>query len=402
MFTTPWHKAYHPGQFFIHSKLGYRGIIAYAWNAPVYEFHEQQLGEENSTANSDPEHPSKNTDTGHAAVVTDENDALQSPQGDDKFDKLATAVKAGTSTTLGSIVQNSNYIKKEQQFYQVLVDERDVSEQLRSVAALIPNVGSDTISPTATSSFDYVDHRYILPYNASGTLAPNNNGLVHFDNSICSELFRMVEFRAIQSDTSGTTSDPESLGSLALPKNPCLKWNQSATERLSYSAIFKARTNGVEVTIIPFLLNTPQKDTDSEEDKGSDGGYRWAYSVMIENQSNSKITLVGRKWYTYDGPEDVDGDDMQTPTIDTGRGVVGKFPLLTPDRPVFVYSSVVQLSSDSGSAWGSFTFVEMAETRTPFEVMVPKVIFKAKPHQVQDGVTPHFSTGTPTKRSSKN
>ena len=63
---------------------------------------------------------------------------------------------------------------REQLYYQVLIDERDMSDEQRSVAAVIPNVGSIEEPGAECFAFDYVDHRHMLPYNPSGVVADDD------------------------------------------------------------------------------------------------------------------------------------------------------------------------------------------------------------------------------------
>lgn len=448
-FTTPWKRAYHPGQFFLHSKLGYRGIVVCTWSPDVIEYVDQSStsvqGDSDNMA--DGEVTSAPNVEGEQAAEVGHTDP-----GDERYAGLISVVD-GLQSSMQSVEKPPVSMTREQLYYQVLIDERDMSDQQRSVSAVIPNVGHDPHEfPVVCSAFDYVDHRHMLPYNPSAAALamslPEHSTTVgqqpadgrdqqkhlkssSFDNALFNELFQTVAFHNPSYSVTG---------SLAIPKSPMTRWNDAAAAKLKYSSIYRTTTNGVTVTVIPFLLNKDDSSAASQDIVATTGAdrtqrrYHWAYSVMIENTTDRKILLVSRTWHTIDGScdahaasprplrgvevDDVTGADTATDNksttenaeddsiearhlVDSGRGVVGQFPTLCPEQPIFLYSSTASLRCASGCSWGSFTFVEIedeTDRRTgSFQVNVPKFIFNANICATEEHI-PAFSTGVPTKR----
>ena len=102
------------------------------------------------------------------------------------------------------------------------------------------------------------------------------------------------------------------------------------------------------------------------------------------------------------GSGSTDGESQHL--VDTGRGVVKQFPTLSPDKAIFLYSSTASLRRSTGSSWGAYTFVEVAEgeqRRRSFQVNVPKFYLNANVGTCEDAVPP-FSTGVPTRSSGSN
>jgi len=228
------------------------------------------------------------------------------------------------------------------------------------------------------------------------------------------------------------------------------RWNDAAGTRLKHSAVYTAETNGVEVTVIPFLKDrdesnaarSQQQADELRDDGDGDNGdgdaidaivvlpprYEWTYSVMIENKMDRQIQLISRTWHTVDGegdalsislrqPQQAKDDSLENGNgeggsgstdgesqhlVDTGRGVAKQFPTLSPDKAIFLYSSTASLKRSTGSSWGSYTFVEVTEgeqRRKSFQVNVPKFHLNANVGSCEDEAPP-FSTGVPTRQSS--
>lgn len=488
-FTSPWKRSYHPGQFFIHSKLGYRGIVVYAWSPDLVRYvpHPKDALRNPSTPGGDgdaaasssamPTAGSAETHLQEKITHLEENikeagetvdkaeekvdkarHTLDTVDSDDKRHSVPTtngggeSGKAPTEPSLGQFKKLIETVEgsvanlkkperqdiamtREQLYYQVLIDERDMSDEQRSVAAVIPNVGSVEEPGAECFAFDYVDHRHMLPYNPSGVAQSGDDDrpVMNFDNSLFNDLFQTVEFN---------NSSYSVTGSLAIPKSPMTRWNDAAGTRLKYSSVYTTETNGVEVTVIPFLKDRGERNAARGQPKGgemeADGDgvvavatpprYEWTYSVMIENKTDRRIQLISRTWHTVDGdsdalslslrqPQQVTDDTIKNGNgeggsgstdgesqhlVDTGRGVVKQFPILSRDKAIFLYSSTASLRRSTGSSWGSYTFVEVAEgeqRRRSFQVNVPKFYLNANVGTCED-VVPPFSTGVPTRRSS--
>ena len=116
--------------------------------------------------------------------------------------------------------------------------------------------------------------------------------------------------------------------------------------------MYRAETEGIEVTVEPFYL-------DDRSDPG-ESHYVWAYRVTIANNSSTPAQLLRRYWKITDGNghvEEVAGD-----------GVVGEQPALRPGDS-YNYTSGCPLSTPSGIMVGHYTLAD-AEGRM-FDVAIP-------------------------------
>lgn len=83
--------------------------------------------------------------------------------------------------------------------------------------------------------------------------------------------------------------------------------------------------------------------------------HRWTYSVTIKNTTDRTVQLIESKWSKLDGG--IRNTSMQrNPDPDAvsqkhGHGVLGRFPILTPEKNIFKYSATVFLRRESGSLW---------------------------------------------------
>ncbi|MTI00240.1 Co2+/Mg2+ efflux protein ApaG [Roseibium sp. RKSG952] len=116
--------------------------------------------------------------------------------------------------------------------------------------------------------------------------------------------------------------------------------------------MYRAVTNGIEVSVEPYYL-----DDESAPEKSE---YIWAYMVEIKNISDQTVQLKNRYWRIMDGLGRV--EEVR------GPGVVGEQPVLAPGD-TYEYSSGCPLSTDSGFMEGSYEMERDDGTR--FDVAIP-------------------------------
>ncbi|MEI6715028.1 MAG: ApaG domain [Verrucomicrobiota bacterium] len=95
--------------------------------------------------------------------------------------------------------------------------------------------------------------------------------------------------------------------------------------------------------------------------------FPFVYFITILNESNTTVTIKGRKWIVTDAF----GDRV----VVEGDGVVGKFPTLTPGHQ-FSYNSYHVIGSDSAAEGAFFGITDSGDTvftRIPkFEMTAPQ------------------------------
>jgi ApaG protein len=115
--------------------------------------------------------------------------------------------------------------------------------------------------------------------------------------------------------------------------------NRASTSPEPLSTPFTASLDGVTIRVAPAFL---PGESEPEENK-----YFWAYTVEIENNRPTTITLRTRHW------DIVDMAGGRTSV--SGRGVVGQEPAIAPGGR-FRYTSGAPLSHPSGMMRGHYDF----------------------------------------------
>lgn len=116
--------------------------------------------------------------------------------------------------------------------------------------------------------------------------------------------------------------------------------------------MYRATTNGIEVTVEPFYLE--------ERSEPAEQRYFWAYRVTIANRGEIGVKLISRHWRITDAIGHL--EEVR------GPGVVGEQPELEPGDS-FQYTSGCPLSTSSGFMEGDYTM--RGETGQEFEVAIP-------------------------------
>lgn len=118
----------------------------------------------------------------------------------------------------------------------------------------------------------------------------------------------------------------------------------------------KAVTRNIAVSVETFF-----KDKGSRPDLGQ---YLFAYRITIRNQGDYTVQLMSRYWEIF--------DSCMERRIVEGEGVVGAQPVLEPGE-TFQYQSYCQLSSDTGTMRGYYTFQRQPD-ELEFEVEIPQFL----------------------------
>ncbi len=125
--------------------------------------------------------------------------------------------------------------------------------------------------------------------------------------------------------------------------------------------VYERKTRDVVVRVEPDFLD---EQSSPREDR-----YIWAYTVEIENQSDSPVQVVERCWNIADSRGQV--QEVR------GAGVVGEKPILQPGE-VFRYTSGAPLSAPSGMMHG--TYLMESESGERYDVDIP-VFLLDSPHE---------------------
>ncbi|MBA8837347.1 MULTISPECIES: Co2+/Mg2+ efflux protein ApaG [unclassified Ochrobactrum] len=116
--------------------------------------------------------------------------------------------------------------------------------------------------------------------------------------------------------------------------------------------MYRAVTQGIEVTVEPFYLE--------DESAPEDNRYVWGYRITIANNSSDTVQLQSRYWQITDANGRV--EEVR------GAGVVGEQPVLDPGDS-FQYSSGCPLTTSSGVMVGRYQMQN--PTGNTFEVDIP-------------------------------
>ncbi|MCK5745925.1 MAG: Co2+/Mg2+ efflux protein ApaG, partial [Oricola sp.] len=103
------------------------------------------------------------------------------------------------------------------------------------------------------------------------------------------------------------------------------------------SVTYERVTRGIRVSVSPTFL---EDQSDPEEPR-----YVWAYTVRINNESDTPVQLRTRYWRITDSRGQTD--------IVAGDGVVGEQPLIRPGEG-FEYTSGAPLATPSGLMVGAY------------------------------------------------
>jgi ApaG protein len=109
------------------------------------------------------------------------------------------------------------------------------------------------------------------------------------------------------------------------------------TEEILNLKPYYAITNNIAISVWPEFID--------HKISRAENLYVWAYHVVIENKSPSKIQLLNRHWKIIDEK----GNIQEV----SGEGVIGQKPIINPNSS-FQYTSGVHLNHPSGIMSGKY------------------------------------------------
>jgi len=124
---------------------------------------------------------------------------------------------------------------------------------------------------------------------------------------------------------------------------------------------FERRTHDVIVRV--------ESDYLDDQSSPAESRFIWAYTVEIENQSDTDLTVVERCWQIADSRGQVQNV--------RGAGVVGEQPVVKPGE-TFRYTSGAPLSAPSGMMLGNYSMQTPEGER--FDVDIPPFLLDS-PHE---------------------
>lgn len=218
-------------------------------------------------------------------------------------------------------------------YYQVLVDTRDNLHNLAICdVPYLKNPGKANFPLDLIPGMDYVSHNDIIPYT-SVELTPIYHDL--FEKFLVKDKNLLVGSKTLH------------------------KWQEFNHMWLEMGNVYIETTDSIRVTAIPFFLGVKTSVKPAV--------YWWRYSIRIENLEPEIAKLCERHWRIIS-----DG----TVTRQSGRGVVGREPVLSSEKPAFQYTSQVCLHAPRGHMWGTYLFEK--ENGDQFEVCIPAFALESK------------------------
>lgn len=118
-------------------------------------------------------------------------------------------------------------------------------------------------------------------------------------------------------------------------------------------------TRGIRVSVEVFFEGTYFKDYKLN--------YSYDYQVNIYNQGKEAVQLQSRHWEII--------DSLHPKIIIDGEGVIGKKPVVSPEKS-YTYKSGCLITSSVGAMHGHYNFINLATTKK-FRVYIPP--FKLSP-----------------------
>lgn len=327
---------YRPGQFFIHRRLGYRGVILYPWTAPTRKYHVGDLLACATSAREGPYEPE--AFLRDPAPLLDLRRSVDFPLfPPDPVINLLDAPIEITPRRVPVTASSGN-------FYQVLCSMDDIQDATMRVCTT-----NWTFVAGMIEGLDYVAHEDIIPY------VPSH---LRFKHNAFAGLFQPL--------TSRPSSDP----TMNLAPTPVhVKWMDASREVMSATEVTSLTSTvcGVTISVMPMVgIQVGKKMKEVEKRRNY-----WFYKVVVRNDGDEPIQLLQRTWLIVDGSGQVQGL--------TGRGVVGFCPKLTKEQRVFQYMSNVPLDTPSGLMGGFFSF--RREDSSPVHVFVPTFHLRTLPQE---------------------
>lgn len=110
----------------------------------------------------------------------------------------------------------------------------------------------------------------------------------------------------------------------------------------------------------PKIVITVNADYVPQQSSPTDNHFFFSYSVEIQNESQTPVTLLSRRWEITDG----NGNKQHS----QGVGVVGEQPVIAPGQS-YTYTSRALLKTPVGSMQGDYLFA--TESGNQFSTPIP-------------------------------
>jgi uncharacterized protein affecting Mg2+/Co2+ transport len=239
------------------------------------------------------------------------------------FSYPSSSVSAKSTFNTSNLQTPANASRNAGTYYQVFCDARDLVEAERKQGVHMWEHNSGL-----QGGVDYIDTNDIIPYY------PLNNK--DFRNGLFSLYFRRDSFWGNESSNSIKKNAKSILTS------DYSRWEHYHGSLVSQSNVYRMKTEDVQVTVIPFLSQVSQKESDLNQ---------WVYQVTIENHGKRNLQLVSRSWEVQDEHGQIQ------PAVE--ENVTGLTPVLSTRRRAFQYISQVTLASPVALMGGSLDFIEL-------------------------------------------
>ncbi|KAM3176411.1 hypothetical protein ACTXT7_006576 [Hymenolepis weldensis] len=309
-------KPYEPGQLVINRLFGCRAIIMKYWKAKLVE---------------------KNLALGNVDIPKENDNVDAQPQSESDLESLANppgpkAYIHGYSLLLDmSDATSCNYYYSGSTY----IPDPDLRSEIRNergetdLGPIVVPAVTERKSPQLCKQVDYAFHEDLIPYTSFS--------VVPVKNPLLTELFHYHPERRKY-----------------LPSVVLDDFILSLKPALEMRTVYRQTTHGVRVTVVPFFLGAIDSD------------FYWRYIVRIENLTSESLTLRERFWKIYSMKGKLE-------TV-SGKGVIGKEPVLTTSTPVFQYHSHTITRIPSTYMWGVFRFQK--PSGATIDVKIPNVALK--------------------------
>jgi polymerase delta-interacting protein 2 len=224
-------------------------------------------------------------------------------------------------------------------YYQVLINRADwdfMNFQSDMTSYFTDSaVGRDEKVLTVINGMDCVPHHEVIPYSST-----DKDAIKH-------DLFvRLLEPNEDNNDGPNFNIRRDLYPNFAL-------FNKRSW--LTPQSVHKETNENVQLTVIPYYIG-PTLSAGQQK-------YFWRYTVRLESLDKKPAVLRERtlKVFSLNNLQQVNGP-----------GVVGGNPRLTPENPVYQFSSIVDLSQPKGGhMWGRFTMER--DDGSTFEISMPTI-----------------------------
>ncbi|TKR64093.1 hypothetical protein L596_024683 [Steinernema carpocapsae] len=256
-------------------------------------------------------------------------------------------------------------IEENMPYYQVLVHRGDwqyIKFPVDITSYLGDGSGRSEKCLTVINGMDCVAHNELIPY-----LPAERNPM---DHDLFARLFEPVEATS-PAGLAAVAGDRDIKYTIRKELMPNDLVNQRSW--LRPQAVYHETTDGIKVSVITFYLGT--------NFMAGQLRHCWRYVMRIENMTQTSVTLRERLIKVF-------SMNQLNQTTAHGIGSGAMIPILTPQQPVFQFSSTIDLQQlKGGQMWGKFKLER--EDGSFFDVNIPNVALESyteKPAEQSESV----------------